>query len=527
MNVSDAIYKIRSMAKLSQEQLASMLGVTRQAVQKWESGAGIPDLPHLIQISKRFGVSLDSLIFGSNARFVDELPVEREIKPALSQLHRWERYSADLGVEYRQSEEEGYDIEQYKALLDAVEKMPDSDYKEKIADVLFELRLNLPKRESFTYNEPSDYGSIVALCNNSLWEGESADKINLYDKVCGAWYARIAGCLLGKTVEGIITDELHSFLKESGNWPMYRYIESADVTDEVILKYKYRLKGRCFADTVECAPCDDDTNYTVLYQDIIDRYGRDFTSFDVAKEWLDMQPKDAYCTAERVAFCNLVKGYRPPNSAIYKNPYREWIGAQIRGDYFGYINPGDPKKAAEMAWRDAAVSHVKNGIYGEMFAAAMIACAAVENDIEKIILGALSQVPTTSRLYEKINEILEMYRNKQDKKSVFGRIHTIYDERNDHDWCHTISNAMIVVAALLYGGGDYGKSVCMAVETGFDTDCNGATIGSVLGMRNGYDALDKKWFEPIHGYLDTSIFGIGKISVKSLVDKTMKHIENR
>ena len=302
---------------------------------------------------------------------------------------------------------------------------------------------------------------------------------------------------------------------------------SADVTDEVILKYKYRLKGRCFADTVECAPCDDDTNYTVLYQDIIDRYGRDFTSFDVAKEWLDMQPKNAYCTAERVAFCNLVKGYRPPNSAIYKNPYREWIGAQIRGDYFGYINPGDPKKAAEMAWRDAAVSHVKNGIYGEMFAAAMIACAAVENDVEKIILGGLSQVPTTSRLYEKINEILEMYRNKTDKKTVFRKIHAIFDERNEHDWCHTISNAMIVVAALLYGGGDYGKSVCMAVETGFDTDCNGATIGSVLGMRNGYEALDKKWFEPIHGYLDTSIFGIGKVSVKSLVDKTMKHIENK
>ena len=187
MNVSDAIYEIRSMAKLSQEQLASMLGVTRQAVQKWESGAGIPDLPHLIQISKRFGVSLDSLIFGSNARFLDELPVEREIKSALSQLHRWERYSADLGVEYRQSEEEGYDIEQYKALFDAVEKMPDSDYKEKMADVLFELRLNLPKRKGFAYNEPSDYDSIVSLCNNSLWKGGSADKGNLYDKVCGAW----------------------------------------------------------------------------------------------------------------------------------------------------------------------------------------------------------------------------------------------------------------------------------------------------------------------------------------------------
>lgn len=525
MNLSDAIFKIRSMSKLSQEQFAAMLGVTRQAVQKWESGAGIPDLPHLIQISKLFSVSLDSLVFDSNTRIVEELPGERVIKPAFTQLHQWERYAADLGVEYRQSEEEGYDIEQYKTLFDSVSKMPDGDYKEKISDVLFELRLNLPKRPDYAYNEPSDRETIGALCDNTLWKGGCVDKNTLYDKISGAWYARIGGCLLGKTVEGIRTDELHPFLKQSGNWPMSRYIMSTDVTDEVVRKYQYRLKGRCFADTVECAPVDDDTNYTVLYQDVIERYGRDFTPYDVSREWLSMQAKDAYCTAERVAFCNFVKGYMPPYSAVYKNPYREWIGAQIRGDYFGYINPGDPAKAADMAWRDASVSHIKNGIYGEMFVAAMIACAAVEKDIEKIIFGGLSQIPTSSRLFKKIGEVLEMYRNKQDKNTVFEKIHSDFDERNGHDWCHTISNAMIVVASLLYGGGDYGKSICMAVETGFDTDCNGATVGSVLGMRNGYKALDKKWFEPIHGYLDTSIFGIGKVSVKSLIDKTVEHIE--
>ena len=107
-----------------------------------------------------------------------------------------------------------------------------------------------------------------------------------------------------------------------------------------------------------------------MSEQVIEKYGRDFTPFDVSRAWLAYQPKDAYCTAERVAFCNFVKGFEPPESAIYKNPYREWIGAQIRADYFGYINPGNPELAAEMAWRDASISHTKNGIYGEMFVAA-------------------------------------------------------------------------------------------------------------------------------------------------------------
>ena len=170
-------------------------------------------------------------------------------------------------------------------------------------------------------------------------------------------------------------------------------------------------------------PVDDDTNYVVLAQKIIEKYGRAFTPYDVSKAWLTYQGKDAYCTAERVAFCNFVKGYAPPQSAIYKNPYREWIGAQIRGDYFGYINPGDPRLAAEMAWRDASISHVKNGIYGEMFVAAMLVIAATTNSIEKIISLGLAEIPQTSRLYESIMLILDSYKRGASVQDCFKMIH--------------------------------------------------------------------------------------------------------
>ena len=103
-------------------------------------------------------------------------------------------------------------------------------------------------------------------------------------------------------------------------------------------------------------------------------------------------------------------------------------------------------------------------------------------------------------------------------------IHEKYDEHNAHDWCHTISNAMIVVAALLYGGGAFGKSICMAVETGFDTDCNGATVGSIIGMANGIESIPKYWTRPINDTLHTSIFGVGTVKISDRVRLTMKHI---
>ena len=104
---------------------------------------------------------------------------------------------------------------------------------------------------------------------------------------------------------------------------MHRYIKCSELSDELLGRVGSWLGKNMYADISECAPADDDTNYTVLYQELIEKYGRDFTSKNVADIWLDRQPKNAYCTAERAAFCNFVKGFAPPASAEYKNPYRE------------------------------------------------------------------------------------------------------------------------------------------------------------------------------------------------------------
>lgn len=445
--------------------------------------------------------------------------------PDYQKMFAWDNYSSELSVEYRQSTEEGKDLAHLKALFEAAAQMENSPEKDRIADVLYTLQMNAKTLPGYAYKEPDELDEIRKLMPEcSRTPRALPDRDTLFDRVYGAWLGRVAGCLLGKPIEGIRTNELHPLLKESGNWPLHRYILSADLTEEMYKKYTFRLKGRCFADTISFAPYDDDTNYTVLGQMLIERFGRNFTSENVAQIWQDLQPKQAYCTAERAAFRNFVNGYLPHDSAIYKNPYREWIGAQIRADYFGYINPGDPDLAAEMAWRDARISHVKNGIYGEMFAAAMIAEAAVNDDLEEILVSGLSRIPETSRLYEAVSGILSDYKNGKSAFDAFSGIHARWNEHDAHDWCHTISNAEIVAAALLYGKGDFGASVCLAVQTGFDTDCNGATVGSVLGMRSGAGSIGENWTKPFHGMLETTVFGVGKISIREAAEKTMRHM---
>ncbi len=444
--------------------------------------------------------------------------MKQKIKPNFNMME--DAYYNGLLTEYRQSCEEGLDIEKYRALFVAVSQMENSEYKAEMADTLYRMVENAEMRKGYPYNEPSDLEGIQALrCPYAFEKKHIEDHDALYEKILGAWYGRICGCILGKPAEGTKSKELRQFLKDSDNFPMTRYICRPDI------KYKSTIRTSCLADEMKFAPWDDDTNYVVLAQILIEKYGRDFTPKNVMELWKERQPLPSYYTAEKVALLNYTKGYQPPYSAMYQNPYREWIGAQIRGDYFGYINPGEPEKAAEMAFRDASISHIKNGIYGEMFVSAMLACAAVTDDIRDVILGGLAEIPATSRLYESVMRLVKRYDEGVSKEDAFADIHAVWNDYDAHDWCHTISNALIVVAALLYGGGDYGKSICMAVETGFDTDCNGATVGSVLGMMLGEKGISDDWKAPTHGILDTTIAGAEKSEIAVLAQKTMAHIE--
>ena len=465
------------------------------------------------------------MIISARGDFVFIKIYDTEIEFDYNQADGFNRYADDIMAEYNQCLEEGIEVEKYKALFESVAAMESGAEKNRMSNTVYETVIGADMQADYKYDEPNDLKGIKKLRKHYEYKTVMPDAEALRKKLLGAWTGRACGCLLGKPVECIRSNELIPLLKETGNYPMHRYILSSDITDEVCSHYKFWLRDKCYADTVDGMPVDDDTNYVVLAQKIIEDCGRKFDSEDVATAWLKYQSVYSYFTAERIAYINFINCIKPPASAMYKNVCREWIGAQIRGDYFGYINPGNPEAAAKMAYTDARISHVKNGIYGEMLASAMIACAAVTESIDDIILGGLAQIPSTSRLFEEVMRIFDGYKSGVTLDECREYINSRYDQYTDHGWCHTISNAMIVVAALLYGEGDFGRSICIAVESAFDTDCNGATVGSVLGMRGGIDCIDEYWRKPVNGRIHTSIFGVGTVDIEKAVDKTLEHIK--
>ena len=440
----------------------------------------------------------------------------------------WITYAPHILTEWEACLAEGRDVEQYKQLVIDIHNLQGN--KEALAVEAGKLLLNAPIREDFHYVEPSDLEGIRAerqknqpVFENNLSEAEWRDKLQ------GAWIGRIAGCLLGKPIEGIRYANLKDILQTTGNYPMTRYITSDQFTDELCERSAWPLRdGRCWADNVKgIEPIDDDTNYPVLALRIMQNYGWNFRPADVLEAWMTYDPYLQVCTAERICYRNAAMGMLPPETATWRNPFREMVGARIRGDFFGFVTPGEPELAAELGWRDATISHVKNGIYGEMYVCAMIAAAAVCDDIETIIEAGLAQVPEHSRHYESMRQVISWYKSGVSAEEAIEKIHEIHREDLFSGWCDTISNDMIVTMGLLYGEGDFGRSIGLAVQAAFDTDCNGATVGSIIGIRNGKKGIDPYWIAPWQERLHTAILDYSEVTVDTLVEKTLEIMAKR
>lgn len=421
-----------------------------------------------------------------------------------------------LRLELIQAKEEGKDTSGIKENLDGEEALAALD----------ELQKRTVKSD-FPYVEPDSLAAIFKeRPKTKKLKGINLTDEQLLDRLNGSWLGRSAGCWLGKPWEGFGMQKgrqgIKALLQEAKRYPMNSYIDF-DYDDDFMQRHGLdpSLKNYHYKN-FDGMPEDDDLNYTVIGLNIIKNHGHDFTSVDIANAWMYYLPMLHTYTAERVAYRNFANLISPPESGFYRNPYREWIGAQIRADFWGYIAPGNPELAAEYAYRDACISHTKNGIYGEMFVAAAIAAAFVTDSLEEIIEAGLGQIPKNCRLAAAINDLLNYTQQETDFEKGLDFIWERYGSYNP---VHTINNALIVVASLLYGQKDFSKTISIAVMGGWDTDCNGATAGSILGTMLGGDKIPAKWKEPINDTLYTGVQGYNKVKISDLAKETLNLIK--
>ncbi|MBN1901681.1 ADP-ribosylglycohydrolase family protein [Candidatus Sumerlaeota bacterium] len=431
----------------------------------------------------------------------------------------------DIDSERLQCEDEGKNPDIFSRTYKRVSHLDLEDEENQLkAQELIDKIASLSVREDYPYREPSDWEGVLSQQEQILELPPLTLKGHeLEDKIYGGWLGRCAGCLLGKPFEGWPRHRLWSFLRDGCLLPLSDYLT---VRISPRIRKKYNLPPDTpFVENIHCMPEDGDLNYTVANMALLKKHGRHFTPHDVARFWLENIPILRTSSAERVAYRNLCMNILPPLSASFRNPYREWIGAQIRGDLFGYVLPGNPSLAAELAWRDASISHVKNGIYGEMWVAAMIATAFTSSDVVTILESGLSRIPVRCRLHEAVCEILDWYMQAIEFDEAVERLHRLWDENVPYDRSHVISNAMVVAIALLWGGMDFQRSICRAVQSCFDTDCNGATVGSILGVILGAKKLPKKWIDPLNDTLETGVRGYSRARISELARETLGIID--
>ncbi|WP_299531217.1 ADP-ribosylglycohydrolase family protein [uncultured Streptomyces sp.] len=370
-------------------------------------------------------------------------------------------------------------------------------------------------------DEPTGLAEIRAACPD--WPApRNGAKAADPDRLHAAWLGRAAGCLLGKPVEKLPLEGIRALGRATGNWPVADWFTARGVDPALLAAHPWNRRSgpTSLAENIDGMPEDDDLNFPLLALLLLRRHGRGFTTGDVASLWLDELPAGRVFTAERVAYRNLLAGVEPPDTARLRNPFREWIGAQIRADVHGWTHPGDPAAAAAQVHRDAVLTHTANGVYGAMFTAAALAEAAGGGaDVHAALAAGLRVVPPRSRYAAAVRLGIAAAREETGFDAVVDRLHAAYAAT--HHWVHVLPNAALLAAALTRADGDFTRSVGYAVSGGWDTDSNGATAGSLAGLLAGRaSALPERWTAPLKNRLATSVTGFDGTGFDTLAEQT-------
>jgi ADP-ribosylglycohydrolase len=271
---------------------------------------------------------------------------------------------------------------------------------------------------------------------------------------------------------------------------------------------------------------DDDTSLPMILIRALEDYGAtpELTAEEIGKTCLNYLGDEQGTlwwggygiSTEHTAYRNMQAGIAAPMSgsiAMNGETIAEQIGGQIFSDIWGLVAPNQPELAANFAEKAASVSHDGNGIYGGRFIAAMVSAAFSENDPLSLLKIGLEQIPADSEYARVINAMIAFHQqNPNDWHAGYAHLKANFGYDKYSGIVHIIPNAGVIALAMLYGEGDFSRSIQIANMAGWDTDCNVGNVSAIMGVAVGIDGIDSAWREPMNDLLiAASIIGTRNI----------------
>lgn len=304
----------------------------------------------------------------------------------------------------------------------------------------------------------------------------------LMDKIKGGWAGQTIGCTYGGPTE-------------------FRY-PGTMIQDYIPVNYE----DGCIKWWFENAPgLYDDVYMDLTFVDVFDRHGLDAPIEEFALAFADAGYPLWH--ANQAARYNILNGMMPPESGHWKNnPHADDIDFQIEADYAGLMSPAMVNTA--VGYTDG-IGHIMNygdGWYGGVYVAAMYSLAFIYDDIETIVEEALKVIPEESNYHRCMSDVIRWFRQyPEDWKQTWFECEKKWSSDR---WCPdgvfapfnidaTINSAYVLIG-LLYGRGDFYRTVDIATRCGQDSDCNPATAAGILGTMLGYSNIPEEWMANLH-----------------------------
>lgn len=360
---------------------------------------------------------------------------------------------------------------------------------------------------------------------------------DLRDKIYGYWIGQLAGNYIGFPFENLYTDQPIPILIDR-----YYNFKDADTVDLMMNLNDRRAYTNVMADALGGAWSDDDTDIEFVTLHAVEKYGLDLNYEEITEMWKKHINRFIW-SANRKARDLMEEGYMAPATGNQaNNEYWYRITSQLVNEIWGAFYPGMVGKAAERSEWGAKIMCDDWATHATIVYGAMYSAAFFEKDIHQLLQIAMTQIPDGSPYKQGMIDVIQWHSEHQDWRTTRQLIHEkYYHEIEGFTIPYPVGGAVInglsSIMALLYGEGNFTKTVAIATAAGYDCDNQAATCGGLIGVIHGARHIPdqftlalssrEKWEKPFNNqYINYSRDGLPNYNeISDIVDRILSITE--